>query len=61
MNIVIFFSVLSTNLRKNQNNYWATSTSSHAVYEYLGYLTDTDTQKMQDLVDGKSIRFRGVL
>ena len=40
------------------NNYWATSTSSHAVYEYLGYLTDTDTQKMQNLVDGKSIRFK---
>ena len=40
------------------NNYWATSPSSHAVYEYLGYLTDTDTQKMQDLVDGKSISFK---
>ena len=40
------------------NNYWATSTSSHAVYEYLGYLTDTDTQKMQNLVDGKSICFK---
>ena len=40
------------------NNYWATSTSSRAVYEYLGYLTDSDTQKMQDLVDGKSICFK---
>ena len=40
------------------NNYWATSTSSPAVYEYLGYLTDSDTQKMQDLVDGKSISFK---
>ena len=39
-------------------NYWATSTSSHAVYEYLGYLTDNDTQKMQDLVDSKSISFK---
>ena len=39
-------------------NYWATSTSSPAVYEYLGYLTDTDTQKMQDLVDGKTISFK---
>ena len=39
-------------------NYWATSTSSSAVYEYLGYLTDSDTQKMQDLVDGKSISFK---
>ena len=40
------------------NNYWATSTSSPAVYEYLGYLTDSDTQKVQDLVDGKSISFK---
>ena len=40
------------------NNYWANSTSSPAVYEYLGYLTDSDTQKMQDLVDGKSISFK---
>ena len=40
------------------NNYWATSTSSPAVYEYLGYLTDSDTQKMQDLVDGKSLSFK---
>ena len=40
------------------DNYWATSTSSSAVYEYLGYLTDSDTQKMQDLVDGKSISFK---
>ena len=38
-------------------NYWANSTSSPAVYEYLGYLTDSDTRKMQDLVDGKSISF----
>ena len=40
------------------DNYWATSTSSSAVYEYLGYLTDSDTQKMQDLVDCKSISFK---
>ena len=39
------------------NNYWAATTSGHAVYEYLGYLTDTDTQKMQDLIDGKTISF----
>ena len=39
------------------NNYWAATTSSHAVYEYLGYLTDKDTQKMQDLIDGKSVSF----
>ena len=39
------------------NNYWANTTSSSAVYEYLGYLTDKDTQKMQDLIDGKTISF----
>ena len=39
------------------NNYWAATTSGHAVYEYLGYLTDKDTQKMQDLIDGKTISF----
>ena len=39
------------------NNYWANSTSSPALYEYLGYLTDNDNQKMQDLIDGKSISF----
>ena len=38
-------------------NYWANSTSSPALYEYLGFLTDNDNQKMQDLVDGKSISF----
>ena len=38
-------------------NYWANSTSSPAVYEYLGFLTDSDNQKMQDLVDGNSISF----
>ena len=40
------------------NNYWANSTSSPALYEYLGFLTDNDNQKMQDLVDGKSISFK---
>lgn len=38
-------------------NYWSGSSSSTAIYEYLGYLTDNDNQKMQDLVDGKSISF----
>ena len=38
-------------------NYWANSTSSPALYEYLGFLTDNDNQKMQDLVDAKSMRF----
>ena len=39
-------------------NYWDKSSSDSALEEYLGYLTDNDNQKMQDLVDGKSISFR---
>ena len=39
-------------------NYWIGTSSNTALYEYLGYLTDSDTQKMQDLVDGKSISFK---
>ena len=41
----------------NAGNYWDRSSSDSALGEYIGYLTDTDTQKMQDLVDGKSICF----
>ena len=36
-------------------NYWLGTSSNSALYEYIGYLTDKDTQKMQDLVDGNSI------
>ena len=43
--------------RVTPHNYWAATTSGHAVYEYLGYLTDKDTQKMQDLIDSKTISF----
>ena len=39
-------------------NYWDNSSSDSALGEYLGYLTDSDNQKMQDLVDGKSISFQ---
>ena len=38
-------------------NYWAGSSSNTSLYEYLGFLTDSDNQKMQDLVDGNSISF----
>ena len=41
----------------NAGNYWIGTTSSSSIYEYLGYLTDKDTQKMQDLIDGKSVSF----
>ena len=41
----------------NAGNYWIGTTSSSSIYEYLGYLTDKDTQKMQDLIDGKTISF----
>ena len=39
------------------NSYWFSSTSSSDIYEHIAYLTDKDTQNMQDLVDGKSISF----
>ena len=40
------------------NNYWLGTTSDKSQYDYLGYLTDNDNQKMQDLIDGKSISFK---
>ena len=39
-------------------NYWDKSSSDSALGEYLGYLTDSDNQKMQNLVNGKSISFQ---
>ena len=39
-------------------NYWVGTTSDKSLYDYLGYLTDTDNQKMQDLIDGKTISFK---
>ena len=39
------------------DNYWSGTTSDKSLSGYLGYLTDNDNQKMQDLVDGKSVSF----
>ena len=39
-------------------NYWDKSSSDSALGEYLGYLTNNDNQKMQNLVNGKSISFQ---
>ena len=39
-------------------NYWAGTTSDKSLSGYIGYLTDKDNQRMQDLVDGKSISFQ---
>jgi len=39
------------------DNYWGNSSANNSLYEYLGFLTDSDNQKMQDLVDGNSISF----
>ena len=39
-------------------NYWEGTTSDKSLSGYLGYLTDNDNKKMQDLVDGKSISFK---
>ena len=38
-------------------NYWNGSTSDNSLSDYICYLTDNDNQKMQNLVDGKSISF----
>ena len=38
-------------------NYWEGTTSDKSLSGYIGYLTDNDNQKMQDIVDGKSISF----
>ena len=57
---------IDENFTKNQKgqkdkvkagNYLADSSSNTSLYEYLGFLTDSDNQKMQDLVDGNSISF----
>jgi len=39
-------------------NYWEGTTSDKSLSGYIGYLTDKDNQKMQDLVDGKAIGFQ---
>ena len=39
-------------------NYWEGTTSDKTLSGYISYLTDKDNQKMQDLVDGKSIVFK---
>ena len=39
-------------------NYWEGTTSDKSLSGYISYLTDKDNQKMQDLVDGKSIGFK---
>ena len=38
-------------------NYWEDTTSDKSLSGYIGYLTDNDNKKMQNLVDGKSISF----
>ena len=38
-------------------NYWSGTSSDKSLSSYIGYLTDNDNQKMQNLVDGKSISF----
>ena len=43
---------------KTPYNYWAGSTSDKSLSDYIGYLTDKDNQRMQNLVDGKSISFK---
>ena len=50
---------LKGNLKLNRlENYWEGTTSDKSLSGYISYLTDKDNQKMQDLVDGKSIGFK---
>ena len=50
---------LKGNLKLNRlENYWEGTTSDKSLSGYIGYLTDNDNQKMQDLVDGKPISFQ---
>ena len=50
---------LNGNLELNRlENYWEGTTSDKSLSGYLGYLTDNDNQKMQDLVDGNSVSFQ---
>ena len=44
--------------RIKAGNYWLGTTSDKSLSGYIGYLTDKDNQKMQDLVDGKAISFQ---
>ena len=49
---------LKGNLKLNRlENYWEGTTSDKSLSGYIGYLTDKDNKKMQDLVDGKSVNF----
>ena len=49
---------LKGNLKLNRlENYWEGTTSDKSLSGYIGYLTDKDNPKMQDLVDGKPISF----
>ena len=49
---------LKGNLELNRlENYWEGTTSDKSLSGYIGYLTDKDNKKMQDLIDGKSISF----
>ena len=50
---------LKVTLKLNRlENYWEGTTSDKSLSGYISYLTDKDNQKMQDLVDGKSIVFK---
>ena len=39
-------------------NYWAETSSNDVIDEFLGFLSDDDTDKMQTLLDGGVIKFR---
>ena len=37
------------------STYWVNSSNDNPIKEFLGFLSDEDTDRMQDLVDGKSV------
>ncbi len=47
----------SSNEKVKTDGYWVGETLNPVSSEYIAYLSDHDNQKMQDLIDGKSICF----
>ncbi len=44
-----------TNKKITAKNYWINTSGNAAIEDFMGYIKSTDVDKMQDLLDGKSI------
>jgi hypothetical protein len=44
-----------TNKKISPKNYWINTSGNAAIEDFMGYIKSTDVDKMQDLLDGKSI------